>query len=156
MGYAEPVAKLRITDLARMAGVSVQQVRNYVELGVLPPVERTASGYRVFTEVHAEALLIVRQLAEGHGWERTRTIMRAVHAGDLGTVLATVDASHGELDRERSDIARVLGAFDEIGREPHGRQAEAAAADRRGGGRGRGAHAGAAAVGAAGPAVAGA
>ncbi|MBB2936684.1 DNA-binding transcriptional MerR regulator [Amycolatopsis bartoniae] len=114
------MAKLRITDLARMAGVSVQQVRNYVELGVLPPVERTASGYRVFTEVHAEALLIVRQLAEGHGWERTRTIMRAVHAGDLGTVLATVDASHGELDRERSDIARVLGAFDEIGREPAG------------------------------------
>lgn len=109
------MAKLRITDLARMAGISVQQVRNYVELGVLPPVERTASGYRVFTEAHAEALLIVRQLAEGHGWERTRTIMRAVHAGDLETVLATVDASHAELDRERADIARVLGALESVG-----------------------------------------
>ncbi|GAA4661136.1 MULTISPECIES: MerR family transcriptional regulator [Amycolatopsis] len=112
------MAKLRITDLARMAGISVQQVRNYVDLGVLPPVERTTSGYRVFTDTHAEALLIVRQLADGHGWERTRTIMRAVHAGDLTTVLATVDASHAELHRERADIARVVGAFDEIGRAP--------------------------------------
>jgi DNA-binding transcriptional MerR regulator len=109
------VAKLRITDLARMAGVSVQQVRNYVDLGVLPAVERTPSGYRVFTEAHAEALLIVRQLADGHGWERTRVIMRAVHAGDLATVLATVDASHAELDRERADITRVLGAFETVG-----------------------------------------
>ncbi|WP_236794600.1 MerR family transcriptional regulator [Amycolatopsis sp. GM8] len=112
------MAKLRITDLARMAGVSVQQVRNYVELGVLPPVARTASGYRVFTDAHSEALLIVRQLAEGHGWERTRTIMRAVHARDLATVLATVDASHAELDRERAGIARVLGAFDTLGNGP--------------------------------------
>jgi DNA-binding transcriptional MerR regulator len=110
-------AKLRVTDLARMAGISVQQVRNYVELGVLPPVERTESGYRVFTEMHAEALLIVRQLAEGHGWVRTRTIMRAVHAGDLETVLATVDASHAELDRERADIARVLSAFETVANE---------------------------------------
>ncbi|TVT24849.1 MerR family transcriptional regulator [Amycolatopsis acidiphila] len=101
-----------------MAGVSVQQVRNYVELGVLPPVERTASGYRLFTETHAEALLIVRQLAEGHGWERTRVIMRAVHAGDLETVLKTVDASHAELSRERADIARVLGAFETVGTPP--------------------------------------
>lgn len=112
------MAKLRITDLARMAGVSVQQVRNYVDLGVLPAVERTPSGYRLFTEAHAEALLIVRQLADGHGWERTRVIMRAVHAGDMETVLATVDASHGELARERADIARVLGAFEAVGRRP--------------------------------------
>lgn len=110
--------KLRITDLARMAGISVQQVRNYVELGVLPPVERTPTGYRLFTEAHAEALLIVRQLAEGHGWERTRVIMRAVHAGDLETVLAAIDASHAELDRERADIARVLGALESVGTTP--------------------------------------
>lgn len=112
------MARLRITDLARMAGISVQQVRNYVELGVLPPVERTPSGYRLFTEAHAEALLIVRQLADGHGWERTRVIMRAVHAGDLETVLATVDASHAELDRERAGIARVLGALESVGKTP--------------------------------------
>ena len=42
--------RLRATDLARRGGVSVQQVRNYVDQGVLPPVERLPSGYRVFTD----------------------------------------------------------------------------------------------------------
>jgi DNA-binding transcriptional MerR regulator len=101
---------MRIGDLARAAGISAQQVRNYVDLGVLPPVTRTASGYRVFTREHAEALTVVRRLADGHGWARTHTIMRAIHDGDVETALATLDRSHGELDRERAEIAAVLGA----------------------------------------------
>ena len=38
--------------------------------------------------------------------------MRAVHAGDVETALATIDRSHAELDRERTEIADVLGAFE--------------------------------------------
>lgn len=106
--------RLRPVDIARQAGISVQQVRNYVDLGVLPPVARTETGYRVFTPDHAAAVLTVRKLAAGHGWARTREIMRAVYAGDLDTALAAVDAGHAELDRERTDIARVLAAFDEL------------------------------------------
>jgi len=106
--------RLRPVDIARRAGISVQQVRNYVDLGVLPPVSRTETGYRVFTTGHADAVVTVRRLAAGHGWARTRQIMRAVHAGDLDTALAAVDAGHAELDRERTDIARVLAAFDEL------------------------------------------
>ena len=41
--------RLRAVDLAATVGISVQQLGNYVELGVLPPVRRTASGYRIFT-----------------------------------------------------------------------------------------------------------
>jgi DNA-binding transcriptional MerR regulator len=40
--------------------------------------------------------------------------MRAVHEADLGRALAAVDRSHAELDRERAEIAAVLGAFDEL------------------------------------------
>jgi len=112
--YGGPDARVRAVDLAQHVGISVQQVRNYVDLGVLPPVDRTASGYRVFTGRHVEALVVVRRMVEGHGWPRTRVIMRAVHADDLATALATLDRSHAELDRERSDIAAVLGAFDTV------------------------------------------
>jgi DNA-binding transcriptional MerR regulator len=111
--------RLRAIELARTAGISVQQVRNYVELGILPPVERTASGYRIFTDHHARALAVARQLADGHGWARTRVIMRAVHEGDLDTVLAAVDRSHAELDYERAEIAKVLGAFETIVTSPN-------------------------------------
>ncbi|HEU5161115.1 MAG TPA: MerR family transcriptional regulator [Streptosporangiaceae bacterium] len=106
--------RLRAIELARTAGISVQQVRNYVELGILPPVERTASGYRIFTGRHARALTVARQLADGHGWARTRVIMRAVHEGDLDTALAALDRSHAELDHERAEIRKVLGAFETI------------------------------------------
>lgn len=67
--------RLRAVDLAAGAGISVQQVRNYVDLGVLPPVRRTDSGYRIFTAEHARALAVARRMAEGYGWARTREIM---------------------------------------------------------------------------------
>ena len=108
---------LRAIDLARRGGVSTQQVRNYVDQGVLPPVERRPSGYRVFTERHARAIVTARQLAAGHGWTRTRTVMNAVHDGDLTTALAEVDAGHAELDRERAEIAQVIGAFAHLARQ---------------------------------------
>lgn len=106
--------RLRIIDLARTAGISVQQVRNYVESGVLPPVERTPGGYRVFTDAHAEALTTARALAAGHGWPTARAIMRAVHDGDLETALAALDAGHARLDRERAELAAVHDALSTV------------------------------------------
>ena len=69
-------------DLARLAGVSTQQVRNYEQAGILPPVPRTATGYRRYDARHERALLAYRALARGFGGEASRAIMRAVHAGD--------------------------------------------------------------------------
>ncbi|MBQ0851684.1 MerR family transcriptional regulator [Streptomyces sp. BH-SS-21] len=106
--------RLRAVDLARAAGISTQQVRNYVETGLLPPVERTDSGYRVFTDVHADALTAARALAAGHGWPTAGAVMRAVHGDDLETALAVLDASHAELHRERGELAEVLGVLDTL------------------------------------------
>lgn len=106
--------RLRAVDLAREAGISTQQVRNYVETGILPPVQRTDSGYRVFTTAHAEALKAGRALAVGHGWPTTGAIMRAVHGGDLETALAVLDESHAELHRERTELAEVIRALDTL------------------------------------------
>ncbi|WDZ83078.1 MerR family transcriptional regulator [Micromonospora cathayae] len=106
--------RLRAVDLAASAGISVQQVRNYVDSGVLPPAERTPAGYRVFTAEHAEALTVARRMAEGHGWARTREVMAAVHTGDLASALAAIDRGHAELDRERAEISRALGAFETV------------------------------------------
>ncbi|GAA0407161.1 MerR family transcriptional regulator [Streptomyces luteireticuli] len=103
--------RVRAGVLARSAGISVQQLRNYVEAGILPPVERTPSGYRVFTRAHADALVAVRELAVGHGWPVARTVMRAVHAGDLAAALAAIDGGHAELARERAQLAAVREAL---------------------------------------------
>jgi DNA-binding transcriptional MerR regulator len=101
----------RLVDLARSAGVSEQQVRNYLADGLLPPVRRAANNYRVLTDQHADALRTLRSLAAGHGWARTRAILTAVHRDDVPAALAEVDAGHAALARERATIAAAVHAF---------------------------------------------
>jgi DNA-binding transcriptional MerR regulator len=110
-GWNRYALRVLVAELARIGGVSAQQVRNYCTLGLLPPVGRTAAGYRVFTDDHAEALVLARRLADGHGWQRARAIMRAIHRGDLAAALASLDGGHAELERERGDIATALRAL---------------------------------------------
>jgi DNA-binding transcriptional MerR regulator len=43
---------LRTSDLAKAVGVHPNTVRRYVDRGLLPPVERSPSGYRRFTQRH--------------------------------------------------------------------------------------------------------
>jgi DNA-binding transcriptional MerR regulator len=104
--------RIRITDLARSAGLSVQQIRNYVDLGVLPPAGRAANGYRVFTARHGAALATARALIAGHGWPAAVAMLHAVHHGDPEAALALVDSSHADLDRERVHVRSMLEALD--------------------------------------------
>lgn len=93
--------KLRPVDLARAAGISTQQVRNYEAAGILPPTPRTETGYRQYGDEHVRALLTYRALARGFGPETATAIMRAVHDDNEPLALRLVDASHARLYEER-------------------------------------------------------
>jgi DNA-binding transcriptional MerR regulator len=109
--------RFRPVDLARLAGVSTQQIRNYEEAGVLPPAARTDSGYRAFTEVHRRALLAYRTLAKGYGPVAATRIMRTVHDGDVPGALALVDAAHAALHEERTQLRAASEALEALARE---------------------------------------
>jgi DNA-binding transcriptional MerR regulator len=51
---------LRTSDLARAVGIHPNTVRLYVEWGLIPPVERSPSGYRRFTQRHLDCLRLGR------------------------------------------------------------------------------------------------
>jgi DNA-binding transcriptional MerR regulator len=51
---------LRTSDLARAVGIHPNTVRRYVDRGLLPPVSRSPSGYRRFTEQHLDCLRLAR------------------------------------------------------------------------------------------------
>jgi DNA-binding transcriptional MerR regulator len=53
---------LRTSDLARMVGVHPNTVRKYVDWGLVPPVERSPSGYRLFTQQHVDCLRLARMV----------------------------------------------------------------------------------------------
>lgn len=82
-------------------------MRNYESDGLLPPAERTATGYRRYTERHSAALRAYRALIPAHGYAEAGTIMRDVTAGRLDEALTAIDRSHAELLRDRGTLDAV-------------------------------------------------
>lgn len=109
---------LRTIDLARAAGISVQQVRNYEAQGLLPPASRSKSGYRLYTQHHLAALKTARSLVGGYGWQRTPAIMQALHRNDLSAALALIDTRHAELASKRLQAEQTLSALHTLAAQP--------------------------------------
>ena len=101
------MTNLRPTDLARRHGISTQAVRNYERDGFLPPAERTASGYRVYTQLHAAALRAYLALVQAYGYATAGRIMIAVHDGKTDDMLLTIDRGHHQLLRDRETLDSV-------------------------------------------------
>lgn len=109
---------LRPADLAREHGISTQAVRNYERDGFIPRAERTPSGYRIYTEVHAAALRAFLSLVPAYGYAAAGQIMNAVHDGDLDGALTIIDQGHGQLLRDRGTLDAVRTAVDHLTAEP--------------------------------------
>ncbi|HEX2316228.1 MAG TPA: MerR family transcriptional regulator [Thermomonospora sp.] len=107
-------ASLRPVDLARAAGVSTQQVRNYEDAGLLPPAARTPTGHRRYEERHRSALLTYRALAAGYGRDTAQGVIRAVHAGDVPRALTLIDAAHAALHEERRTLRATGEALEAV------------------------------------------
>ncbi|MEU5011655.1 MerR family transcriptional regulator [Streptomyces sp. NPDC021749] len=110
---------MRPADVARRAGYSVQQVRNLERDGVLPSATRTATGYRIYQEIHLRSALAYRALAAGVGPTEAKKIVRAVHRFPASqTALALLDAAHARLHAERTELSQAKEAAQAISGEP--------------------------------------
>ena len=110
---------MKIGEIAGAAGVSVDTVRFYERVGVLPAPERTASGYRDYPPGTVERIGLTRELqAVGFTLSEAVAALAAHDAGGatcaserwrLDAVLARVDARLAELAalRERVVAARA-------------------------------------------------
>src|SRR4029453_17802905 len=101
----------RPADLAREHGISPQAVRNYERDRLLPVAERTPSGYRGYTAIHAQALRTFLGLVPAHGYPASRAVMRAVNDGDIDSALRTIDESHAGQLRDRVTLDAVATAI---------------------------------------------
>ena len=52
---------LRTSDLAHRIGVQPEAIRYYEQRGLLPPPQRTASGYRIYTPEHLERVEFIKK-----------------------------------------------------------------------------------------------
>jgi DNA-binding transcriptional MerR regulator len=109
---------VKIGQVAREAGVSVDTVRFYERRGVLPAPERRPSGYRIFTPAAVERIRLARAL-QSLGLTLDEVI-DALHAHDQGgatcdserwrleAVLNRIDTKITELQQARHNAAQAL------------------------------------------------
>lgn len=101
----------RPVDLARAVGLSAGQIRNYEHFGFIPEADRTATGYRIYTDRHLNALHAARTVQTGYGWQRALDAMRAVHAGDHAVALAVADERHAALHTQRAQVTEAIAGL---------------------------------------------
>ncbi|GAA5049983.1 hypothetical protein GCM10023318_19650 [Nocardia callitridis] len=98
--------------------MSAQAIRNYDDAGVFPPTERSESGYRRYTALHAQALRAFLALRRGHGHQGASRIMLAINRGDSETAYRLIDTAHETLGAERHTRADVAAALDSLSSAP--------------------------------------
>ena len=102
-----PVPGITVGEAARRAGVSPKAVRLYETKGILPPVERTASGYRTYTEHDVEVLRFVRRArALGLRLEEIARILDLQRQGaqPCATVVQLLEGHLREIDRTMTEL----------------------------------------------------
>jgi DNA-binding transcriptional MerR regulator len=93
---------LRTSDLAKAVGVHPNTVRRYVDKGLLPPVERSASGYRRFTQRHLDCLRLACQVY------RSQYPVKAIFQSGICIVQANVNGDlEGALELAHRHLALV-------------------------------------------------
>ena len=113
---------MKIGEVARDAGVTVDTVRFYERVGVLPPAARTESGYRDYGSETAERIRLTRELqAIGFTLAEAVAALAAHDAGGatceserwrLDAVLDRVDGKLAELTALRERIVEAQRACD--------------------------------------------
>jgi DNA-binding transcriptional MerR regulator len=100
----------RPADLARPHGLSAQAVRNYERDGFIPPAQRTPSGYRSYTELHAAALRAYLSLVAAYGYATAGRIITAAHNDAVDDMLLAIDRGHQQILRDRETLDSVRKA----------------------------------------------
>ena len=102
---------MRIAELARRSGFPAATLRYYEEVGVVPPPERTAAGYRDYDERAVERLAFVARAKQlGCSLDEITELARAWDDDECGPVQhrlrGLVDA---KLDETAARIAELTG-----------------------------------------------
>ncbi|MFL9863677.1 MerR family transcriptional regulator [Paraburkholderia fungorum] len=96
---------MRIGELAEKTGLAPSAIRFYEQSGLLPAPERTANGYRVYSEVAVERLRMV-QLAQNLGFplDRLREALSGPEDCPKDDLLHALDMRLDEIEQLMTEL----------------------------------------------------
>jgi MerR family transcriptional regulator, copper efflux regulator len=112
----------QIGEVTERVGLSLRTVRYYEEVGLVVPSDRTAGGFRLYTESDIERLIMAKELKPlGFSLDEVRTVLDLVTTAeqdqDLTPEQRTTLAQFAALASERYDKLRAqLAAADRVAR----------------------------------------
>ena len=97
----------RPIDIARKLNISTSTLRIYEDMGIIPPVKRTDSGYRIFTQIHLDYFICIRKMVKGYSLAFTGDLMKEHMKGNLNKALWMITKSQADLYTEKMRLERV-------------------------------------------------
>ncbi len=97
----------RPIDIARMLHISTSALRIYEEMGIIPLVNRTDTGYRIFTQIHLDYFICIREMVKGFSLEFTGELLKEHMKGNNDQALWMITKSQADLYAEKIRLERV-------------------------------------------------
>jgi len=114
---------MNIGEAARASGVTAKMIRYYESVGLLNPVGRTSSGYRVYGHQEVHALRFVRQARRlGFLVEDIRKLLALWQDRSRASVeVKSIALEHvAELDRRIAELTEMRDTLSHLANHCHG------------------------------------
>ncbi len=99
---------MRPIDIARKLGISTTTLRKYEELGLIPAVPRSASGYRIYTQEHFAYFICIREMLGAFELSQISGIMKKVLAKETDAALWRVNKAQADLHQEKLISEKII------------------------------------------------
>jgi len=115
--------KFTIGRLAKRAGVGIDTVRFYERRGLLPQPQRTASGYRLYSEDTINRIRFVRKAKQlGFTLDEIENLLRLQdRGGQKSEVKAITTLKLEQIDAKITDLSRMRSVLETLARECSGK-----------------------------------
>ncbi|RED66239.1 MerR family transcriptional regulator [Cohnella lupini] len=100
--------RIKPIDIARKLKISTSALRHYESWGILPPIERSANGYRMYTEEHVAYFECIRAMHPGFGFALTSDVLRKLIVQDINAALWMVNERQASLHQDKMIAEKTI------------------------------------------------
>lgn len=103
----------KTSELAHMVGIHPNTIRLYEELRLIPKPERRSNGYRIFTELHAEQIKLVRlalqvEIVQNGLRKQAIGIIKTSASGDFSKAISLTEQYLQQIKEEQARAEEAI------------------------------------------------